>query len=243
MITLLTYKESFGQPAGSPFCVKAMWLLNMSGLDWQREDLADPRQMPYQKLPVIRAENELIADSDNIRRWLEARGAEFDVGLSDVEKSTSRAFIRMAEEHMYFHIVLDRWGDDMVWPVIRDAYFDIIPRPFRKFLASGMRKTVLKGANFQGLGRFTPQERLDRIEQDLHAITTRLWHGAFLFGDQPSAADASVAAMLAAARATPGKTLLNTRIAEDEILCRYIDRAEDTMNAPLSAVASERLSA
>ena len=49
--------------------------------------------------------------------------------------------------------------------------------------------------------------------------------------------------MLEAMRATPGKTLLKTRIAEDEILCRYIDRAEDAMNAPLNAVASERLSA
>ena len=243
MITLLTYKETLGQPAASPFCVKAIWLLNMSGLLWQREDLMDPRKMPHAKLPVLRVGDLLIPDSDNIRAYLEAQGAEFDAGLSDLEKATSRAFIRMAEEHMYFHIILDRWGDEAVWPRIRDTYFDAIPRVIRPLITNPMRKSVLKGMHAQGLGRLSPEERLARLEPDLKAITTRLWHGSFLFGERPTAADASVAAMLEAMRATPGKTLLKTRIAEDEILCRYIDRAEDAMNAPLNAVASERLSA
>lgn len=232
MITLITYAESFGQPAASPFCVKAIWLLNMSGQDWQREDTPDPRKMPKQKLPAIRIGGDIIPDSDNIRTYLEEQGADFDAGLSDMEKSTSRAFIRMAEEHMYFHVVMDRWGDDSVWPIIRDTYFAIIPKLLRGFVTNKLRKTCLQGMHAQGLGRLTPQERLERIEPDLKAITTRLWHGPFLFGDKPTAADASVAAMLANMRATPGKTLLKMRIAEDEILCRYIDRASDAMGQP-----------
>jgi glutathione S-transferase len=239
MITLLTYAPAFGEPAASPFCGKAIWLLNMSGQSWQREDIADPRGMPKQKLPAIRVKGQIIPDSDNIRHYLEAQGADFDAGLSDIQKSTSRAFIRMAEEHMYFHIVLDRWGDDTVWPTIRDTYFDMIPRPFRGFVTNKLRRACLQGMDRQGLGRLTPQERIERIEPDLKAITTRLWHGPFLFGDRPTAADASVAAMLANMRATPGKTLLKTRIAEDEMLCRYIDRASDAMNQPVSDASAK----
>lgn len=231
MITLITYAPTFGEPAASPFCVKAIWLLNMSGQPWQREDTADPRKMPKQKLPAIRIGDQIIDDSDNIRAYLESQGTDFDAGLSDMEKATSRAFIRMAEEHMYFHIVLDRWGDDAVWPIIRDTYFQMIPKPLRGFVTGGLRKKLMQGMNAQGLGRLTPQERLDRIEPDLQAITTRLWHGPYLFGERPTAADASVAAMLSNMRATPGKTLLKMRVAEDEILCRYIDRAGDAMNA------------
>lgn len=242
MITLLTYKPAFGQSAASPFCVKAIWLLNLSGQEWQREDLADPRQMPHSKLPAIRVEDRIIADSDNVRSYLEAQGAQFDAGLSDMEKATSRAFIRMAEDHLYFHIVLDRWADDEVWPTIRDTYFDVVPRPLRRIVTNKMRRACLQGMDRQGLGRFTPAQRLERVEADLSAITTRLWHGSFLFGDQPTAADASVGAMLAAMRATPGKTLLKTRIDEDEILCRYIDRCEEAMAQPVSAV-SEKLCA
>lgn len=95
----------------------------------------------------------------------------------------------------------------------------------------------------QGLGRLTPEERLQKIEPDLQAITTRLWHGKFLFGDHPTAADASVAPMLAGMRTTPGKTLIKTRIAEDEILCRYLDRAEDAISAPAVNAASVSLCA
>ncbi|WP_370399808.1 glutathione S-transferase family protein [Sulfitobacter sp. JB4-11] len=241
MITLITFAPAFGQPAASPFCVKAIWLLNLSGLPWQREDIADPRKMPKQKLPAIRADGQIIPDSENIRTYLEAQGADFDAGLSDMEKSTSRAFIRMAEEHMYFHIVLDRWGDDTVWPIIRDEYFNAIPKLLRSVVTNKLRKACLQGMDRQGLGRFTPEERLARLEDDLSAIATRLWHGPFLFGERPTAADASVGAMLANMRATPGKTLLKTRIAEDEILCRYIDRCADAMGNP--SAAPERLCA
>jgi len=66
MITLLTFRPAFGQPAASPFCVKAIGMLNIAGVAWQREDMDDPRKMPNQKLPVIRVNGELIADSENI---------------------------------------------------------------------------------------------------------------------------------------------------------------------------------
>ena len=238
MITLITYPASFGQPAASPFCIKAIWLLNMSGQNWARQDTPDPRKMPKQKLPAIRVDERIIPDSENIRRYLETLGADFDAGLSDMEKSTSRAFIRMAEEHMYFHVVMERWGDDTVWPIIRDTYFAAIPRLLRGIITNKLRKSLMRGMHAQGLGRFTPQERLDRLESDLQAITTRLWHGPFLFGNKPTAADASVAAMLANMRATPGNPRMKMRIAEDEILCRYIDRASDAMNQPVTAASA-----
>ena len=230
MITLITFEPAFGQVAASPFCVKAIWLLNMSGQKWQREDSMDPRKMPKQKLPVIRVGDALIHDSENIRNYLEEQGADFDAGLSDMDKATSRAFIRMAEEHLYFHCVMQRWGEDSVWPTVRDTYFKAIPKIVRGFITNKIRKDCMKGMHRQGLGRLTPQERLDRIELDFQAITTRLWHGKFLFGDHPTAADASIAPMLAGLRATPGATLIKTRISEDEILCRYIDRCEAAMS-------------
>ena len=110
MLTLLTYPSAFGLFSASPFCVKTALMLQHSGQVWQRSDMLDPRKMPHQKLPVLRTPERLIPDSDLIRHWLEQKGAEFDQGLSDVEKAQSRALVRMAEEHLYFHIVLDRWG-------------------------------------------------------------------------------------------------------------------------------------
>lgn len=229
MLTLITYPETFGSPAASPFCVKAMYLLNAAGVAWQREDTNDPRKMPRAKLPVLRTPDGLVHDSDNIRAWLEQHGHEFDQGLSDLDRATSRAFIRMAEEHMYFHIVLDRWGRDDVWPAIRDQYFHEIPPVLRGFITRGLRKTLIKGMDAQGLGRMPEAERMERLEKDLSAISARLWDGPFLFGDTATAADASVAPILDNMRKTPVETPLSKRIGDDQQLCDYMDRVHATM--------------
>ena len=229
MLTLVTYPPAFGQPSGSPFCVKALYLLNLSGLSWQRKDTGDPRNWPKGKLPALWVDDEIIGDSDNIRIWLEEHGAQFDTGLSDLDRATSRAFIRMAEEHMYFHILLDRWGNKFVWPIVRDTYFVAIPSVLRGIITRGLRRVLLKGMDAQGLGRLTAGERLERIEPDLQAITNRLWQGPFLFGPSPTAADASIAAMLGAMAATPGGTALSRRVQHDAILTQYIDRVAETL--------------
>lgn len=230
MITLLTYPPAFGQFSGSPFCTKAAYLLKWSGQRWKREDTFDPRMMPHHKLPVIRAEDQLIADSDMIRAYLESRGASFDAGLSDMDKATSRAFIRMAEEHLYFHIVLDRWGNDAAWPTVRDTYFAKIPRFIRGAVTRKLRKSLLSAMQVQGLGRFTPEQRLARLEPDLDAIVTRLWQNRFLFGDRPTAADASIGPMLSAAIASPGETALSSRVRENAVLMGYIARVEEMLH-------------
>ncbi|WP_300033184.1 glutathione S-transferase family protein [uncultured Roseobacter sp.] len=229
MINLLTYPAAFGQFSSSPFCTKAAWLLNLSGQMWRREDTLDPRMMPYSKLPVIRVEDRLIADSDGIRAHLESNGADFDRALTEEDRAVSRAFIRMSEEHMYFHLVLDRWGNPDIWPVVRETYFAGVPRLIRPMVTRQLRAKVLAGMKTQGLGRLDEVQRLNRIEPDIAAITTRLRHRDFLFGDRPSAADTSVAPVLSAIRATPGTTLLKRFVEDNAILTGYLDRCARTM--------------
>ncbi|SLN59809.1 glutathione S-transferase family protein [Ruegeria meonggei] len=232
MLTLLTYPSAFGLFSASPFCVKTAYMLQKSGQNWQRSDMLDPRKMPHQKLPVLRTPERLLPDSDLIRDWLEAQGADFDTGLSDVQKAQSRALIRMAEEHLYFQIVLDRWGNDEVWPILYDTFFTGIPALIRRPVSNSVRKSVLKGIVTQGIGRFSLAERLDRVERDLEAISAYLWQSSFLLGDHPTAADMSVGPILAAMRATPADTPLTRRIKQDNLLNSYIDRVEQAI--PLS---------
>ncbi|PCH65691.1 MAG: hypothetical protein COC12_14250, partial [Rhodobacteraceae bacterium] len=87
MLTLLTFSKGFGLFSLSPFCVKAAYLLQASGQKWRREDLIEPSAMPHRKLPVLRTDDGLIGDSEAIRGWLESKGADFDPGLSDLQKA------------------------------------------------------------------------------------------------------------------------------------------------------------
>ncbi|MTI01004.1 glutathione S-transferase family protein [Roseibium sp. RKSG952] len=226
MLTLLTYPSAFGLFSASPFCVKTAYMLQQSGHRWQRSDMLDPRKMPHSKLPVLRTPERLVPDSDLIRDWLEAHGANFDTGLSDIQRAQSRTLIRMAEEHLYFQIVQDRWANDEVWPILQKTFFIEIPALIRKPVSSSIRKSVLKGLVAQGVARFSPAERLDRVERDLEAISAYLWQSPFLLGDRPTSADMSVGPMLAAMRATPVDTPLTRRIKEDSLINSYVDRME-----------------
>lgn len=225
MITLITYPAMGPLFSLSPFCCKAAMMLTYARVDWQREDSEDPRRAPHGKLPAIRVDTgEVIGDTDAIRQFLERQGIDFCPGQTDLEKSFGRALIRMAEEHLYFHLVLDRWGRDDVWPTIRDTYFQSIPSPFRKLVANGLRKSLLRGLTTQGIARFPEKERFGRADQDLVAIGNAVNERGFLVGDTLSLADFSVAPVLDAMRHTPLETPLSVRVRDDAVLAAYIER-------------------
>lgn len=232
MLTLLTFAKGFGLFSLSPFCVKAAYLLQASGQPWQREDMIDPGEMPHRKLPVLKTDQALIGDSEAIRAWLESQGADFDPGLSGVQKAYSCALIRMADEYLYFHLVMDRWGNDQGWPIIRDQLFGAIPEPARGPVSDGIRATLLTGQQTQGIARFSQQERSELVERDLQALAALLRQSPFLFGDRPSAADMSVAPVLDAIRATPVRSALVERVANDAILADYLSRMTQAMSLP-----------
>ena len=227
MLTLLTYPRNAEVFSLSPFCVKAALLLNHAQAKWQRQDLRDPRKMPHQKLPVLRVGQELISDSANIRRYLEAEGAEFDPGLGKRERAQAHSLIRMAEETLYFFVVRDRWDNDAVWPTIRDNYFQEVPLLLRRPVTGAIRRSVHQGLQFQGIGRFSDAERLAQLDGHLQAIADLLEGQDFLFGKQVTSADMSVAAMLQAMGSTMVKTPTVERITGNPVLCRYLTRVFD----------------
>lgn len=82
------------------------------------------------------------------------------------------------------------------------------------------------------MSRFSPGERLERIERDLEAISALLWQSPYLLGEQPTAADMSVGPMQAAMQATPADTDLTRRIKRDRVVTSYLDQLEQAI--PLS---------
>lgn len=228
MLNLLTFPTHFGEPGGSPFAVKAICLLNMSKQPWKQSD-ADVRKMPKAKFPVLKVGERMIPDSENIRAYLEQQGADFDKGLTDSERAASRAIIRMAEEHLYFHLVADRWLRDDTWPITRDTFFGMIPKAMRGFITGKIRKNLRAGLHIQGIGRFTEVERAERVAKDLEAIKLQLGENPYLFGDAPTAADASVCPMLSGLASVPLPTEVSSLVKDDDILTGYIARMREAL--------------
>lgn len=222
-LQLLTFGPAFGEPDASPFCVKAICLLNMAGVDWTLIPDSDCRKAPVGKLPVLIDGKRTIHDSDNIRYHLEKHyAADFDSGLSVKQQAQARALIRMGEEHLYFCQVYDRWVDDTCWVHVRDRFFSDLPPVMRTIVPMLVRRNVLSALHGQGVGRLTYDEMYARAELDIASIETLLDQDQYLFGAQPSAADVTVGCTLSSMSANPERTRLSGRILDSKRLTSYI---------------------
>lgn len=225
MLTLFTFGAVGDEPSASPFCVKAMMLLEMSGRAWQRKDLVTPMKMPHKRLPVLQDGAEMIADSAHIERHLTAKGADFYPGLDAKARGVAHAMTVMVEDNLRQALVHDRWVRDDCWAVTKGMFFADAPAFVRIVIAPMLRKTVRKRLIGHGIAQFSEQDRLWRVAQDLKAIKTQLGTQTYLFGNTPTGADAAVVPVLSMIAGLPCDTGLRRLMREDEQLSTYVARA------------------
>lgn len=224
MLTLLTFAGDSEQPSFSPFCLKAMCLLQMSGMDWVPEVHATPAKMPLRRLPVLKTGKALIADTSSIQRYLQSRGARFHDGMDQRDETFSHALIRMIDEHLVHGLVHDRWVRDDCWTILRDIYFAPVPTILRKPVSALVRRKVERKLTAHGIAQFSEQDRLERLSVDLRTLEDTLDGKPFLFGDAPTAADAAAVPVLDMIRNLPCDTGLRRLVRDNPALSDYARR-------------------
>ncbi len=196
MITLYTFGPKFGTPDPSPFCMKAIALLQMAGLDYELAE-CDPRKAPKGKGPWMDDNGTVVPDSTFIRWHLESEhGADFDAGLSDEEKSISWAFEKLCEDHLYWAMVYERWEIDENFAKGPVQFFEAIPAPLRPLIQRVARNATRKNLHGHGMGRHSYPEIQRLATRDLEAISTFLADKPYLMGEEPCAADAFLSGCL-----------------------------------------------
>jgi len=222
MLTLHVFGPHFGLPDGSPFCIKALTLMKMSGLPFETKVMSF-KQAPKGKAPYLVDDGKTIADSHFLMRHLEtAHGATFAAGYKPEELAKGWAVARMLEEHFYFLSMNIRWlRDENFWKGPYQ-FFAAAPAPIRPLIARIVRKKVAKTHHMQGLGRHTPEERFELAKGDLVAIEAMLQKSRYLLGDRPCAADASVMAFIWAAECPFFKSEIGDYIRTSPVLMNYL---------------------
>lgn len=234
MYTLLTFAAGFDEPSHSPFCVKAMCLLQMAGAPWQRQDLPNPGEMPYGRFPVLQSGDQLIPDSSFIQAHLEAQGAEFNTGLSQEDQARSHMLIRMVEESLRLSLVCERWLNDECWKIVWPEFFSQAPEPVRQELANGIRESVRAGLMSHGMAQFSEADRLRRVAADLDSLAGQLGDKAFLFSDAATAADAATVPVLSMLMNLPADTALRQLLRSYPTLVDYVARGRAAIYPPLA---------
>ncbi len=234
MLTLRALPPGDGLPSQSPFVIKIMGYLHLLGLDWQADFSADIRKQPHGKLPVLMDGERVIADSEAIAHYLEARaGRRLNHGLSAEQEAISLALTRLAEEHLYFLVVWNRWAEPGNFAGLRPGLRRIAPFPMSLILPGLIRRGVLKQVRAQGIGRMSDALRQEKAAADLGVLAQILGDGPWLLGVHPRAVDLAVAPMLAVLAASPADTGIRREFLARPALVDYTRRAlADLFPAP-----------
>ena len=226
MLTLHVFGPYFGLPDGSPFCIKALTLMKMSGQPFEVAKMSF-KQAPKGKAPYLVDDHTVIADSLFIQRYLETKYAvDFTNGNSAEDLAKGWAVARMLEEHFYFLSMNIRWlRDENFWKGPYQ-FFAGVPAPIRPLIARIIRKKVAKTQNLQGLGRHTAEQRLELAKGDLDAVEAILGNKRFLLGAEPTAADATILGFLWAAECKHFKSEIGDYIRSRPVLMNYLGQMQ-----------------
>jgi glutathione S-transferase len=196
-VVLVQFPSVWGRNV-SPFALKLETWLRLAGIPFTIEESTRPDRMPKGKLPCIRDDGVLIADTSLVIAHLKAtRGIDPDAGLSERQRAEAIALQRLIEDHLYFVMVWARWFDPEGWPRVADGFFSAFPAPLRPIGRLVLRRRFRRMLELQGLGRHRPEEILEMAREDLAALAGFLADKPFFMGDQLTTIDAVAFGFLA----------------------------------------------
>jgi len=231
MLRLQVFATAMGMISPSPFSVKSLLLLQMSGLPFERVT-GDPRKAPKAKLPVLEDDGRLIPDSRAIQRHLAAvHGFDPDAHLSPRQRAEAVAIRHMLEDHLYWILVFSRWIDHP--QETKTAFFAALPAPIRGAVFAMVRRQIRRALHGQGIGRHSPDEIYAMGAETLDALATRLGDSTYVMGERPSGIDTVAFGFLENLLAAGLETPLKTAAMNHEPLQAYHRRLRAGLAAPL----------
>lgn len=194
MLTLIVFAPAMGLKSPSPFSMKAIALMQMSGLEYKIK-VGDPRKAPKKKLPVLIDGDKTIPDSTHIQAYLEnEKGVDFDSWMSAEQLAIAQSFRCLCEDHLYWVLVYVRWMENADYT--KAEFFGSVPPLMRNFVFNMVQKQVRNSLHGQGMGRHMPEEVHAFGASDIKAIADYLGEKPFFFGDTPGSIDAVIFAAL-----------------------------------------------
>lgn len=198
MITLYQFPPIWGLPNASPFCLKLETYLRMAELPYEIKKVSNPAKAPKGKLPYIRLDGQLIADSDIIIDYLKARfGDKLDKKLTREHQGLSTLVSSTLSGEFYWQMLYMRWKNDAGWAQVNKAFFASMPFYLRAIIPRLLRKRVINALKIQGMGRLTEHEVLHQGYKTLDALAALMGDMKFFHGEQPTSIDAAIFGFLA----------------------------------------------
>ncbi|WP_332697655.1 glutathione S-transferase family protein [Bosea sp. (in: a-proteobacteria)] len=227
MLQLYVFGPGFGLPDPSPFCIKAIILMEMSGLPYNRV-AGNLQKAPKGKFPVLHDDGEVIPDSSFIRLHLERKhGIDFDKGLSAEQRGLAWAVEKMLEDHLYWQVVQERWANPANFDKGPRHFFDAVPAPFRPLVIAMVKRQIKRNLHGHGIGRHSDAERLILARQALDSLSGLLGGKPYLTGPDPCGGDATLGAFMIAGLCEIFDSPIRSALNEHANLVAYAGRMRE----------------
>lgn len=224
--TLYGWGRMFDLPSPSPYVTKSDIQLQMLGVGFDRA-IADLDSVSKQKAPYVLDDGTLIEDSAFIRKHFEAKtGTDLDAGLSLAERATAHALGGMLEARLAQIIVCERWLIDANFERGPIMFFADVPEQMRGEVIAQVRGDLRGTMHGAGFARYTRAELMLIAAADIAAASALLGDKTYLFGDTPSATDATAFGILAGAATRFFDSELPDLVATHSNLMAYLERME-----------------
>jgi glutathione S-transferase len=240
MLTAYVFGPQWNLIDPSPFCMKLLTALQLAGLEHDvKTGMQHIRGAPKGKMPYIRDGETVLGDSNLIMEYL---GQKYDVDLdrhlSPAQRTVAHAFGRMLDEHTYWTLLYYRWIDEANWEQhTRPAFFGALPFLQRTILPGVLRKGLIKASRGHGIGRHSPEEIARIGISDYQSLVDLLGDQSFMFGDTPSALDATAYAFCAGMIKVPHQSPVRAFV-ESTPLVAYVERMAAHLSTNQTASAT-----
>ncbi len=201
MITLHGFGPNLGLADLSPFVLKVDAYLRVANIDFVREDdtMKNLRKSPKDKLPFIDDGGHIVADSQIIIDYLEAKAGDkaLDQWLSEEQKAINWLTTKAMDDHLYWCGIHSRWACDDTWPTIREAFFGGMPFPLKKIVPFMVQRDMKRSLMAQGTGRHSDAEIQAFVRRTMTSLSVVLGDKDYFLGERMSTLDISAFAFLA----------------------------------------------
>ncbi|CAK8688763.1 unnamed protein product [Clavelina lepadiformis] len=190
-IRVFYFSPTLLTPSGSPFALKLLTYLRMTGLKYKT--FHSLKTSSKRKLPFISFKGKEMGDSTFIMQFLNKEfNKDLNSSLSSVEKAASVAFQRLCEENLYWCMVHDRWTlhtERFLEQLVMHKFKKRVIAAYALVHFRRLQKANLYG---HGIGRHSNKEIFEIGERDLAALSDFLADKKFFMGSEPTEVDCTV---------------------------------------------------
>lgn len=223
MITLHQYPGVWGLSSLSPFCIKVEVFLKLARLPYEVKVELNPSKGPKGKMPFIKVENQLVADSNFILNHLIDK---FELHHLKVADPVSLSMKYMVEESLYFILLHSRWIEGDSFKQLQKDFIPLFPKYLGRPALHLIRRNLLKQSLAQGIGRHSQEEINQMGAEIIRALSQHLNSQKYFAGENATTLDATVYSFLITILKQPFPTFLKQHVSEYTNLIEYLERME-----------------